>query len=407
MRRQRFAEFDRVFFVTMILLLLFGLVILYSACQSEDEARRLDAWKKQGVFAAIGMLAFAICAAIPPGVWERISPYTYAAALASLVAVLVAGTSGGGATRWLAFGGVRLQPSELAKIATILLLARVLARRRHPAENILGLVAPVLVVLLPALLTLRQPDLSTAVVFLVCLPPMLFWSGVSIPYLLLASSPLLSVVCASSLVSWLVFAALLLLLVYRSRILLAERIVFGALSVAAFPLTKRIWDNLEPYQQQRLSTFLHPMEDRTGAGYQIIQSTVAVGSGGATGVGYLEGTQKGLEFLPARHTDFIFSVVGEELGFLGTMALLGLFTLLLVRGFRIAASIRDPFAGLTVVGILSILAFQVLVNIGVNLGLVPVTGLPLPIFSYGGTSLVSTLAALGIVMGAGLRRRRT
>lgn len=407
MRRQRIAEFDRVFFVTMILLLLFGLVILYSACQSEDEARRLDAWKRQGAFAAIGMLAFAICAAIPPGVWERLSPYTYAAALASLVAVLVAGTSGGGATRWIAIGGVRLQPSELAKVATILLLARVLARRRHPAENMLGLLAPVLVVLLPALLTLRQPDLSTAVVFLVCLPPMLFWSGVSIPYLLLASSPLLSVVCASSLVSWLVFAALLLLLVYRSRILLAERIVFGALSVAAFPLTKKIWENLEPYQQQRLSTFLHPMEDRTGAGYQIIQSTVAVGSGGTTGVGYLEGTQKGLEFLPARHTDFIFSVVGEELGFLGTMAVLGLFTLLLVRGFRIAASIRDPFASLTVVGILSILAFQVSVNIGVNLGLVPVTGLPLPIFSYGGTSLVSTLGALGIVMGAGLRRRRT
>ncbi|MBZ0269955.1 rod shape-determining protein RodA [bacterium] len=405
--KRRFAEFDRVFFVTMILLLLFGLVVLYSACQSEDEARRLDAWQKQGVFAALGLLAFAICAAIPPSLWERMAPYTYVAAIASLIVVLVAGASGGGATRWIAIGNFRLQPSEIAKFATILLLARVLSRRRHPAENMLGLLLPLTIVLLPAVLTLRQPDLGTAVVFFVCLPPMLFWSGVSVPYLLLATSPLLSVMCASSLVSWLVFAALLLLLVYRSRILLAERIVFGVLSVAAFPLTKKLWDNLQPYQQQRLSSFLHPMEDRTGAGYQIIQSTVAVGSGGLTGVGYLEGTQKGLEFLPARHTDFIFSVVGEELGFLGTMALVGLFTLLLVRGFRIAAAVRNPFASLTVVGILSILAFQVFVNIGVNLGLVPVTGLPLPIFSYGGTSLVSTLAALGIVLGVGLRRRRT
>jgi len=177
------------------------------------------------------------------------------------------------------------------------------------------------------------------------------------------------------------------------------------LSVGAGILTPVLWNRMAPYQQQRIIAFLDPARYSSGAGYQIIQSKVAVGSGGLTGVGFLEGTQKGLAFLPARHTDFIFSVVGEEFGFLGTTTLLSLFTLLIIRGFRIAAAARDPFASLTVVGILSMLAFEEFVNIGVTLGLVPVTGLPLPVYSYGGTSLLSTLAALGIVLGVGLRRR--
>jgi rod shape determining protein RodA len=169
--------------------------------------------------------------------------------------------------------------------------------------------------------------------------------------------------------------------------------------------TPILWGHLQPYQQQRIVAFLDPARYSSGAGYQIIQSKVAIGSGGLFGVGFLEGTQKGLAFLPARHTDFIFSVVGEEFGFVGTLVVVALFMLLIVRGLRIAAGSRDPFGGLVVVGILSMLAFQTFLNIGVTVGLVPVTGLPLPIYSYGGTSLLSTLTALGVVVGVGLRRR--
>jgi rod shape determining protein RodA len=222
---------------------------------------------------------------------------------------------------------------------------------------------------------------------------------------LFAASPLLSVICASSLPSWIAFSALLLALAWTVRAVLIEKIVFVSLSILAGIATPILWGHLEPYQQQRIVAFLDPARYSSGAGYQLIQSKVAIGSGGLTGVGFLEGTQKGLAFLPARHTDFIFSVVGEEFGFLGTVAVLALFTLLIVRGYRIAASSRDPFAALAAVGILSMLAFQVLVNIGVTVGLVPVTGLPLPIYSYGGTSLLATLAGLGIVVGVGLRRR--
>jgi rod shape determining protein RodA len=403
--RLRTEDLDRLFLAALLALLVSGIVVVYSACQVEDGGATSGLWKKQIVFAVVGLVALAASAAVPPAVWERSSWILYPLGLAVLAFVVVAGSSAGGATRWIRLGGLRFQPSEFAKLATVLFLAKVLAGRRRPAESVPALLLVAMILLLPAVLVLRQPDLGTALVFLVIGPPMLYWSGVSFPYLLLASSPLLSIVCASSLPSWIVFSAFLLALAYFSRALLLEKILFVGLSVAAGIATPVLWGRLEPYQQQRILAFLDPARYSSGAGYQIIQSKVAIGSGGLSGVGFLEGTQKGLAFLPARHTDFVFSVVGEEFGFLGTIIVLGLFTLLIVRGLRIAAAARDPFAGLTVVGILSMLAFQVFVNIGVTLGLVPVTGLPLPVFSYGGTSLVSTLAGLGIVLGVNLRRR--
>ncbi|MGH2570463.1 MAG: FtsW/RodA/SpoVE family cell cycle protein, partial [bacterium] len=274
-----------------------------------------------------------------------------------------------------------------------------------PPAHVFALLGPVLIVLVPAAFVLRQPDLGTAILFLVAVPPMLYWSGVSLRYLLLATSPAISVVCASSTASWIVFSIALLALAYHSRALLLERMLFVGGSVAAGIITPLLWGRLEPYQRQRIIAFLDPESYPSGAGYQIIQSKVAIGSGGLAGMGFLEGTQKGLAFLPARHTDFIFSVVGEEFGYIGTMAVLALFTFLVIRGFRIAASSRDPFAGLAVVGVMSIFAFQVFVNIGMTVGLFPVTGVPLPILSYGGTSLLATMAGLGFVLGVGLRRK--
>lgn len=401
----RWDELDRVFVTTLLLLLVTGCIVVFSACQGEDADLHLDFWKKQVVFAAVGIVVMFVFAIVPPEGYERIALPFYVFSIVMLLLVLVAGDSAGGATRWFQIGGFRFQPSEVAKLATVLMTARVLADRRRPAESLHGLVLPVLLVLAPTALTLKQPDLGTALVFLAPLGPMLFWSGVSVPYLLLAASPVLSVVCASSLPSWIAFTILLLALAYFVRALMLEKIVFVGLSMVAGVVTPLLWGQLEPYQQQRIVAFLDPARYSSGAGYQLIQSKVAIGSGGLTGVGFLEGTQKGLAFLPARHTDFIFSVVGEEFGFVGTITVLSLFTLLIIRGYRIAASSRDPFAALSVVGILSMLAFQSFVNIGVTVGLVPVTGLPLPIYSYGGTSLLATLTSLGIVVGVGLRRR--
>jgi rod shape determining protein RodA len=454
--KRRFEDFDRVFFAVLMTLLATGLVVVFSACQTEEVSRVSALWRKQIAFAGIGLAGFFLTAAIPHMLWSRMAPSFYVLSLGLLVLVLVAGSAGGGATRWLAIGPLRFQPSEIAKLATVLYLARVLSGRRRPAESFVDLLGPGILVLLPTALVLKQPDLGTALVFLILAPPMLFFSGVPLKYLALLSAPLVSIVCAFSLPSWIVFTVLLLALAYTSRALVTEKIVIVSLSIVMGIVTPVLFERLEPYQQQRLKSFINPPDHPgdppteetsreplaagsqqdggafqeegardagqdalalwkeelaayrsyiSGAGYQIIQSKVAVGSGGALGQGFLQGTQKKLAFLPARHTDFIFSVVGEEFGFLGTVAVLALFTVLIARGFRIAAAARDPFAGLTAVGILSMLAFQVFVNIGVALGLVPVTGLPLPIYSYGGTSLVTTLASLGVVMGVGLRRR--
>jgi rod shape determining protein RodA len=403
--RVRLDDLDRLFVFALLGLLVFGLVVIYSACHVDDGGVAAGLWKKQMIFAVLGLAAFVGAASLPPALWERLSWVLYPAGLVGLILVFFIGSSAGGATRWISLAGIRFQPAELAKLATVLMTAKVLSGRRRPPDSAASLIVPSLLLLIPAALVLRQPDLGTALVFLSMGPAMLYWAGVPFPFLLLAFSPAISVVCASSLPSWIVFSVGLFALAYFTRALLLEKILFVTLSVVMGIATPVLWGRLEPYQQSRILAFLDPGKYSSGAGYQLIQSKVAIGSGGLTGVGYLEGTQKGLAFLPARHTDFVFSVVGEEFGFVGTMALVGLFTLLLIRGCSIAASARDPFAGLTVVGLLSMLGFQVFVNIGVTLGLVPVTGLPLPVFSYGGTSLIATLTGLGIVTGVNLRRR--
>ncbi len=403
---KRGDDFDRVFFGILLALLAIGLATVYSACQGgEDLGPGSDLWQKQILFAILGLAAFALCAALPHELWERLATPLYVISLLGLITVLIVGTSAGGARRWIAFGGMRFQPSEVGKFATVLFLAFYLARQRRPIESLWGMIVPVSIVVVPAALVLKEPDLGTALVYLSVLLPMLYWSGVPFHYLLLCFSPVLSVICAVNLFSWIAFTVFLLALASFSRAMLLDKIVFGTLSVVAGIAMPVLWGHLEPYQQQRFIAFLDPGRYSSGAGYQIIQSKVAVGSGGLLGVGYLEGTQKGLAFLPARHTDFIFSVVGEEFGFLGTTVVVALFVALLIRGYWIAAGSRDPFAALVVVGVLSMLTFQFFVNVGMALGLVPVTGVPLPILSYGGTSLLSTLAALGVVMGAALRRR--
>jgi rod shape determining protein RodA len=422
-------DLDRLFVFNLLFLLLTGLLVVYSACQADDPSASSDLWRKQIVFACVGVFGFLVCAALPHMLWYRVAPVIYVVSIALLVAVFGVGQEAGGAMRWIEIAGVRFQPSELAKPATAMLLARELASRKHPPNSIPALLRPLLIVLAPTVLVLRQPDLGTALVFLIVIPPMLFWTGSSLSYLVFVATPILAVFCAFNHLSWIGFLLFLFVLARYSRTFLLEKGVIVFLSIVTGFVTPKLWDRLEPYQQERMRAFLHPpghpgappaeAEQRkewreemaayrkyiSGSGYQIIQSRLAVGSGGLSGMGFLQGPQKRLAFLPARHTDFIFSVVGEEFGFLGTMTVLGLFSLLIARGFRIAASARDPFASSMTVAIMSMFAFQVLVNIGVALGLMPVTGFPLPIYSYGGTSLISTLGALGIVVGVGLRRR--
>jgi rod shape determining protein RodA len=309
-----------------------------------------------------------------------------------------------GAKRWIALGGFQFQPSEVAKFATMLLVARMLARPRLDIRRP-SVFLPVLgVAFLPFALILAEPDLGTSLSIPASLVTMIYWIGMPLVAIILIVAPLVSMILAVKLWLWIPFLIGLGAGLYFLR--LKRSLLIGVLLVnaAAGAVTPIVWNSLKPYQQQRVLTFLDPEEDVAGAGYQVIQSRIAIGSGGLAGRGFLKGTQKGLAFLPQQHTDFVFSVLGEEWGFLGCLAALSAFALLVARAVRLAMKARSRFASLLVVGICSSLVFHVAVNVSMTLGLAPVTGIPLPFLSYGGTFLLATMAQMGLLFNVSIRR---
>jgi len=404
MDRRQFRDFDTGLFASTAALVGVGILMVYSATHGAADASLVGLPQKQALFAVAGLLAMAAALFVSQDTLEALSPFIYGVALALLVAVLIVGVGKTGEKRWFEFGPLRLQPSELAKYATVFLLARWLARKKTRLERVTDLIVPILIVLVPFGLVLREPDLGTALMFLFILLPMLYWAGARPLLLLLLLAPVLSMVLSFHLFAWIVFLVALAAFLYVSRILLLDKaIVFGA-SALTGRLSPLLWAHLEEYQKHRILAFLSPEKYRFSTGYQLIQSKIAIGSGSAVGKGFLQGTQKNYAFLPEQHTDFIFSVLGEEFGFLGCAVVLALYVYLVFRMIHIASQARNRFAGIAVVGIASALFLQSAVNVGVTLGLSPVTGMPLPLLSYGGTSLLVTMTAIGVVLGMGLRR---
>jgi rod shape determining protein RodA len=268
---------------------------------------------------------------------EILAPLLYGLAVVLLVGVLFVGVGKMGERRWFELGVVRFQPSELAKYATILLLARWLARKKTKLERATHLVVPIVITLIPFGLVLREPDLGTALMFPLILLPMLYWAGARPVVILLLLAPVLSMVLAFHLVAWLVFLGALACLLYLSRVLLMDKVVIFTASVLAGRVSPLLWAHLEEYQKHRVLAFLSPEKYRFSTGYQLIQSKIAIGSGSAFGKGFLQGTQKNYAFLPEQHTDFIFSVLGEEFGFLGCAVVLALYLYLVLRMLRLAA----------------------------------------------------------------------
>ena len=280
-----------------------------------------------------------------------------------LILVMLVGQTALGAQRWIALGPISIQPSEFSKLIMIIALAAMLEKRGGKINTITDLAPVAAYVGVPFLLVLKQPDLGTSLVFLAIFFGMVFVAGV------------------------------------RLRLLLG---IFGA-GLAAMPV---LWHFLKDYQKMRIMVFMDPNVDPLGAGYHIIQSKIAIGSGMLFGKGLFGGTQSQLNFLPENHTDFIFSVVGEELGFVGCAILLLLYLVVLWRGIRIAQDASDMFGRLLAVGITSMIAFHVLINVGMTMGIMPVTGIPLPLMSYGVSSLTTNIMAIAILLNIQLRRQK-
>ncbi|MEW8959337.1 MAG: rod shape-determining protein RodA [Moorella sp. (in: firmicutes)] len=331
--------------------------------------------KKQLIWILIGLVGMFLVLLIDYEQLKRYHHALYVFNLILLAAVFLIGHQAKGAQRWINLGFFLLQPSEFAKTITIITLACFLDKRQGRLNRWQDLILPFVYVALPMLLILKQPDLGTSLVLLAILFGMLYVGG--------ANTRLLLIIAGSGIA----IAGLALFAHFR----------FG------LPLP------LEDYQLRRLVVVLNPYNDGqggTGAGYHVIQSQIAIGSGGWWGVGWRQGSQAQLNFLPEHHTDFIFSVVGEELGFVRAVGVLGLYFVLLYRMLRIAAHAKDMFGALLVSGVASTFAFHILVNVGMTTGIMPVTGIPLPLFSYGGSSMLANMLALGLVLNVNLRRQK-
>ncbi len=396
----RSSGLDRPLLAAVGLLAVFGLLMVYSAGQTEVPSVARNAWQRQLVWAGLAVMAGAVAFRINFRLLEWAAPGVYALGMLLLVLLLFIGTGSGTAAAsksWLTIAGYRLgQPVELAKLGTILILARYLSSLREPPRTLRGLVQPCLMVAAPVLLVMAQPDLGSAIVFVGILFAMLFWAGVSPRLLLLLASPLISLILAGSTGWWGAWMILLFLLLLLWRTYLAEGVFIYVVNSAMGVLAILLWNQLKDYQRQRLITFLNPYSDPAHAGYQAIQSKVAVGSGGLFGNGFLDGPQKRLAFLPEQYTDFIFAVVGEELGFAGVTVALGLFLVLFFVLLRIARRATDPFSSLVVFGVLGVLFTHLFENVGMTINLMPITGIPLPLFSYGGSFMLATGIGLGL-----------
>lgn len=394
---------DFALLTTVLLLIVFGLVALYSATYiTESPASQLK-FTKQLLWVVLGFFALLTSAMVPLKTFHKYAYLIYAISVLLLAIVLIVGT-GPGSRRWIALGPLSLQPAELAKVATLLALAKYLSHDSRNFDNLKDILVPFAVISLPLLLIMNQPDLGSALVFLALSLPVLHWAGLPGVVLFVLLAPVLSFFSAFSYYSFLIAMILIVSVLFLMRRGTFFFLVNFALNVGVGVLTPILWHLLKDYQKNRILTFLGMVTDPHGLGYQVIQSKVAIGSGGLLGKGFLAGTQTHLRFLPEQHTDFIFCVVGEEFGFLGGMLILALFLYLIFKSLNLAAVVKSRFASILVFGVTVIFLFQVFVNIGMTMGIMPVTGLPLPFLSYGGSALIANLMLVGFLLNASRTR---
>ena len=400
----RKAVADYPLAIIALLLTAYGIAVVYSAGQTEvPNAAVANAWIRQLTWLAVGMTAFLVVTRMSVRFLEWAALPAYLVGCSLLVLVLIIGEGAGTAESmkgWLAIGGRRLgQPSEFAKIAVAMMLARVLSSTKVAPKTLADLIKPGIVVLIPWLLVMAQPDLGTSLVFIGMFFAMLFWSGASGTLLLFAVSPIVSLVLGGSTGLWATWFILLMVVVWFSKPYVVEGVVLIAANLIMGVAAPLIWNKvLDQYQRNRLLVFIDPTRDPKNSGYQVTQSRIAIGSGGWTGKGYTQGSQKRNGFLPEQETDFIFAVVGEELGFLGVTLALTLFLFLFLRIIRVATRANDSFSSLVAFGLAGSWFVHVIVNVGMTINVMPITGIPLPFFSYGGSFLLACWIAVGMLV---------
>jgi len=401
MRRFRNLFGDPLLGLTVLALTIFGIAMVYSAGQVDQPRPGVAlAWRQQIIWLGISLVAMFLVMRVQVRWIEWVAKPIYIIGLVALVATLIVGTGQGtaeGTKSWLRLGPMMVQPSQFANLATVLMLGRVMGSWREPPSSLFDLWKPIMIVAVPMGLVFLQPDLGTSMVFAGIMIATLYWAGTPLGLLFMLVSPLFGLLTAIAPWVFSVYMIALCIFLYFYRAYFWEAALVVLLNLAAGTIAAPLWNSLDEYQQNRLLVFLDPSKDPRGAGYNVRQSRVAIGSGGLIGKGFTEGTQKRLSFLPEQHTDFIFAVIGEELGFLfGTLVVVLTYGIILSRLVKLAERLPDPFAGIVVFGIFGAWFTHIMVNIGMTVGLMPITGIPLPFLSYGGSFLLATYFALGI-----------
>ena len=373
-----------------------GIVSVYSATY---DAHAADIFYKQMIWLGGGFVVLLFISFVPFRFIQFISYPSYLLSILMLLAVLLIGRQVSGSTSWFSLGTLRVQPSEFTKITTVLALASYCSRSDVSLRDFKHLMTAAGIVALPVLLILRQPDVGTALIFLGMFFPVLYWAGATKFTLLTFIAPgVVALAALFGITPFLIAVVIMGVLLYLTK---ENRIVAASvfsLTVFVGISVQFIYDRLKLYQQKRIATFLDPGADPLGAGYNILQSKVAIGSGGLLGKGYLHGTQTQLNFIPEQWTDFIFCVPGEEFGFIGAAIVLILFLILLIRGVSIGSTVKNKYASIVAIGLTGVLATHIVTNIGMSLGLLPVIGVPLPFLSYGGSATLASMMMVGLLM---------
>jgi rod shape determining protein RodA len=389
-------KFDFGIFIPAALLIAIGLTAIYSS--TFNHPTMSGNFDRQLVFSIAAFFIFFITYSLPTNSFRSITTPTYLFSLLLLVVVIVIGRKVSGARSWLDLGPFGFQPSEFAKIGTVLAMSAYLSRKNTDIDSFKDILISLGIGLIPVMLILLEPDMGTAIVFLGTILMLIFWKGISLFGLFIVLSP--GFVAIAAIFGFYYFLAsliivLVVLILFRKDIFFSGSIF--ALNLAAGFFTDYLYNALSPHQQKRIQSFIDPNTDPLGAGYNTIQAKVAIGSGGIFGKGFLQGNQTQLQYIPEQWTDFIYCVIGEEFGYIGSMIVLILFLYLFLRILKVASTTKDEFLSLTIIGILSVYIIHFLINIGMVVGILPVIGIPLPFVSYGGSSLLVNMFMLGII----------
>jgi rod shape determining protein RodA len=390
--------------VLPVLLLLTLSLLAISSATHHPESPRHGYLARHVVSIVLGLGCFGLFLFLPARLWEDWAWLAYGVSIFLLIAVLFLGVDEYGARRWFRAGPLRFQPSEFGKLTLVFVLARYLSGKRVDLTRPRHLGAALGLALLPFLLVLKEPDLGTAGAYPGLTLSMLLWAGLPWLTLVVVVSPIITLAVMHYWYLWVAFMLGLAVWFRRAQLswfLLGICIAGNALIFWTAP---HVIKKLEPYQQQRIATFFNPEADPSGAGYQVMQSKIAIGSGRLMGKGYLRGTQNMLAFLPQQHTDFVYSVVGEEWGFLGSFVVIVCFAFLAGRGLYLGRNGRSPFGSLLAVGVTGLICYHAVINMAMTMGLFPVTGLPLPFLSYGGSFMLTMMAGWGLLLNLSVHR---